>query len=102
MKQYGLESDAAQSPSEHSFDDHDESGSGDESHLRNYARGNHPHPPVFKKFVTEWQSLMGELVIVTLNYGLKASKEASSDRGWNDNQRAQRFSWLITGPAKTT
>ena len=33
----GWESDAAQSPPEHSSDDHDESGSGDESRSRNRA-----------------------------------------------------------------
>ena len=43
------ESDAAQSLPEHSPDDHDENGSGDESRSRNRARGNRPHPPGFKE-----------------------------------------------------
>ena len=42
-------SDVAQSPPEHSSDNHDESGSGDESRSRNRARGNRPHPPGFKE-----------------------------------------------------
>ena len=56
------ESDAAQSLPEHSSDDHDESGSGDESRSRNRARGNRPHPPGFKELCSRVEKFSGRII----------------------------------------
>ena len=69
------ESNAAQSLPEHSWDDHDESGSGDESCLRNRARSNRPHSPGFKKRCSRVKKFSGRTGDCNLNYGLKILKK---------------------------
>ena len=54
------ESDAAQSPPEHSSNDHDKSGSGDKSRSRNRTRGNRSHPPGFKELCGRVEKFSGK------------------------------------------
>ena len=96
------ESNTAQSLPEHSPDDHDDSGSGDESRSRNRTRGNRPHSPGFKELCTRVEKLSGRNDVCDFKLCLEDFEEASRDCDWNDHQWAQWFSWFITGPAKTT
>ena len=95
-------SETAQSLPEQSSDDHDESGSGDDSHSRNCTRGNCPHLPGFKELCSRTEKFSGRTGDCDFELWLEGFEEASRNCGWTDKQQEQCFSWFITGPAKTT
>ena len=89
------------SSSEQSSDEQPSTESRDESRLGRRASCR-PHPPGFKELSGRVEKFSGRTGDCDFELWLEDFEEASRDCGWNDKQRAQWFSWFITGPAKTT
>ena len=62
----------------------------------------HPHPPGFKELCSRVEKFSGLTSDCDFELWLKDFEEASRDCGWSNKQRAQWFSWFISGPAKNT
>ena len=60
------------------------------------------HPPGFKVLITRISKFSGEKATDNFEVWLEDYMEATGDCGWNDKDRAQWFSWFLTGPAKAT
>jgi len=67
-----------------------------------YRNSNQPLPPGFKELCSQVEKFSGRTGDCDVELWLEDFEEASKDCGWSDKQRAQWFSWFITGPAKTT
>ena len=86
------------SGSEHSSDNMDELPLS----RRRKTRTTDLHPPGFKVLISRINKFSGEKAADNFEVWLEDYVEATGDCGWSHKDRAQWFSWFLTGPAKAT
>ena len=60
------------------------------------------HPPGFKVLISRISKFSGEKAADNFEVWLEDYIETTGDCGWKDKDRAQWFSWFLSGPAKAT
>ena len=85
------------SGSEHSSDNMK-----DPPRTRRRTRTTDLHPPGFKVLISRINKFSGEKAADNFEVWLEDYLEATGDCGWSHKDRAQWFSWFLTGPAKAT
>ena len=85
------------SDSEHSSDNRNEP-----KRPRPKIRATDLHPPGFKVLISRISKFSGEKAADNFKVWLEDYIEATGVCGWKDKDRAQWFSWFLSGPAKAT
>ena len=74
----------------------------DPPHVHRRMRTADLHPLGFKVLISRINKFSGKKAADNFKVWLEDYLEATGDCGWSHKDRAQWFSWFLTGPAKAT